>query len=99
MKKIGLVLSILLFLFNTTTFAESKLYRMYHSTGYQGGFEIGEFDRRQGNGCNPERYANGFRIKGRKFMLDQKLNIGYEDNDIINGLMDGYYAGYNDGCK
>lgn len=98
LKKIAIVISILFLFFSSTAIAKSKLYRMYYSTGYQAGFEMGEFDRHQGNTCNPERYANGFRIKGRKFMLDQKRNIGYEDDDIIDGLMDGYYAGYKDGC-
>jgi len=98
MKNIAIVISFLFLFFATTAVAKSKLYRMYYSTGYQGGFEIGEFDRHQGNACDPDRYANGFRIKGRKFMLDQKRSIGYEDEDIINGLMDGYYAGYKDGC-
>jgi hypothetical protein len=97
-KKIAIAISILLLIFTATATAKSKLYRMYYSTGYQGGFEMGTFDRQQGNTCDPERYANGFRTKGRKFMLDQKRNVGYEDDDIINGLMDGYYAGYKDGC-
>jgi len=98
MRKMAIAISILLLFFTATADAKSKLYRMYYSTGYQGGFEMGTFDRQQGKACAPERYANGFRIKGQKFMLDQKRSLGYEDDDIINGLMDGYYAGYKDGC-
>ena len=99
MKKVSILITIFLLFASATAAAKSKLYRMYYSTGYQGGFEMGTFDRQQRNACDPDRYANGFRIKGRKFMLDQKRNIGYEDEDIINGLMDGYYNGYKDGCK